>query len=85
MSERSIVDIAGWIGMVVILAAYGMVSAKRMEGDSLRYQVLNIIGAGLLTYNSYYFHAYPSVVVNLVWVIIGSYTMAHKGLKGRHR
>ena len=85
MTERNLVDIAGWIGVVAILIAYGLVSMKRMEGDSVRYQALNIIGAGLLIYNSYYFQAYPSVVVNLVWVIIGMYTMVHKSFKARNK
>ncbi len=73
--DRFLIDVAGWLGVVMVLAAYALVSARRIEGDALLYQALNIVGAALLIVNSFYYHAYPSVGVNIVWIGIGAYTL----------
>lgn len=73
-----LVDIAGWIGVVVLLIAYGLVSTKRMEGDDVGYQVLNIVGAILLVINSSHYGAYPSVGVNIVWTAIAIYALVRR-------
>jgi hypothetical protein len=70
MPSDLIVDILGWAGVAALLAAYGLVSLRRLEGNSVRYQVLNLIGGGLLIVNSFYYGAYPSVGVNIAWVMI---------------
>jgi hypothetical protein len=75
MSETFLVDVAGWLGVAALLAAYGLVSAKRLEGNSVLYQGLNVLGAGLLIVNSFYYGAYPSVAINLIWIGIGVYTL----------
>jgi hypothetical protein len=80
MEHNLLIDIIGWVGAVALLAAYGLVSAKRLEGNSVRYQLLNLLGGGLLILNSFYYGAYPSVGVNVVWIVIAIVT-----LLGRHR
>jgi len=75
-----LVDIAGWIGVVALLAAYALVSGRRLQGDSVAYQVLNVAGSALLILNSFYYGALPSVSVNLAWIGIGLYALARKGL-----
>lgn len=62
----------------MVLAAYALVSARRIEGDSVLYQALNIAGAALLVANSFYYRAYPSVGVNVVWVGIGMYALLRR-------
>ena len=39
------IEIAGWIAAVLILAAYGLLSAGKLTGKSVSYQVMNIVGA----------------------------------------
>ena len=73
-----LVDIAGWAGVVILLVAYGLVSTKRIEGNSVVYQFLNAIGAVMLIVNSFYYRAYPSVVVNIVWIGIAVYALGKK-------
>ncbi len=63
-------DIAGWIGALILLLAYGMVSFKKLRPDSGWYQLLNAIGSGLLIVNTVYYRAYPSAFVNIVWILI---------------
>ena len=70
-----LVDVAGWIGVVALLVAYGLVSTKRIEGDSVVYQMLNLVGAGLLIANSFYYGAYPSVGINVIWIGIAVYAL----------
>ena len=65
------IDTIGWIGAALLLLAYAMVSYKRLSGDSVRFQLLNLAGGLLLAVNSGYHGALPSVVVNAVWIVIG--------------
>ncbi len=72
------VDITGWLGAVLLLAAYGLVSTKRLEGNSYRFQALNLIGGALLGINAGYHGALPSFVVNVIWIIIGVAAILHR-------
>ncbi|MEJ2208509.1 MAG: hypothetical protein P8129_05660 [Anaerolineae bacterium] len=76
MEHNLPIDVAGWLGAVALLSAYALVSAKKLEGDSLRYQALNLLGGGLLIVNSFYYGAYPSVGVNVIWIVIAIVTLA---------
>lgn len=69
------VDVFGWVGAAALLSAYGLVSTSRLKGDSVRYQLLNLTGGGLLIANSLYYGAYPSVGVNVVWIAIALFTL----------
>ena len=70
MNADLIIDILGWIGVALLLVAYGLVSARKLDGDSLRYQMLNLLGSTLLILNSLFYGAYPSVGVNIAWIAI---------------
>lgn len=70
------VDIVGWAGAVLVLGAYGLVSAKRLEGDSVVYQLMNVLGAAGMLINTYVRGALPSAAVNLIWIGIGFYILA---------
>jgi len=85
MGENLVVDVAGWVGVAGLLIAYGLVSAKRIDGDSVVYQVLNVAGAGLLIVNSFYYGAYPSVGINVIWIGIGVYTLVGRWWRGRRK
>ncbi|MCF6318267.1 MAG: hypothetical protein L3J83_03150 [Proteobacteria bacterium] len=70
-----IIDICGWLGAVLFLIAYALVSKQVIKGNSLPFQLLNLIGAMLFIINSGYHGAYPSAVLNLIWVFIGTITI----------
>jgi hypothetical protein len=65
-----IIDLAGWLGAGILLAAYAMVSFDKLRAESFRYQFLNGVGSLLLIVNTVYYRAYPSAFVNVVWIII---------------
>ena len=68
--EAFTLDVLGWIGAAFILAAYGLVSFKKLAPDSFAYQGLNIAASILLLINTLYYGAYPSSFVNAVWAVI---------------
>ena len=70
MEHSLIVDILGWVGAVTLISAYGLVSIKKLEGDSVPYQLLNLAGGLCLIVNTVYYGAYPSSGVNLIWSLI---------------
>jgi hypothetical protein len=70
------VDIVGWAGAVLVLAAYGLVSTKRLDGDSVIYQALNVAGAAGMLINTYVRGALPSAALNVIWIGVGIYVLA---------
>jgi hypothetical protein len=62
------IDILGWLGALVLVAAYSLISYGSIDGRSPVYQTLNVIGSILLIVNTAWHRAWPSSVVNLVWV-----------------
>lgn len=77
------VDIVGWAGAVLVLAAYGLVSTKRLDGDSVAYQALNVAGAAGMVINTYVRGALPSAALNVIWIGVGLYVLAKVVLRRR--
>ena len=78
-----LVDLLGWIGAALILTAYALVSARRLEGDALAYQLPNLVGGLLLVVNTVYYGAYPSTAVNAVWIGVAGWSLLTRGRRGR--
>jgi hypothetical protein len=64
-------EIFGWYGALAILGAYALVSFSIITGDGLIFQLLNLTGGFGLLAIAYYKKVYQSVVLNIVWSIIG--------------
>lgn len=62
---------AGWIGATSTVVAYALVTQRRLAPDSLRFQAMNLAGAGLLAISSARSGAWPSAATNIVWMLIG--------------
>jgi len=73
-----LIDILGWLGVVLLLAAYALVSAKKLAGDAVLFQGMNMLGGALVLVNSFYYHAYPSVGVNIAWIAIALWTLGRR-------
>lgn len=71
----TVIDIVGWIGVVLIIGAYLLNSIGKASSTGFWYQVANVVGAIMIGVNSYVQHAYPSVSVNVVWALIGLYAI----------
>ncbi len=72
-----LVDILGWIGVALYVTAYYMVSAGRVSGRARSYQYLNLAGAVGVALNAFYYGAFPSAVVNVIWFAIALATLAN--------
>lgn len=75
-----LIDALGWLGTVLYLVAYALISLKKVEGDSPFYQGINLLAAILLIVNTYYWHAYPSLGLNLAWLGIALFTLGRSYL-----
>lgn len=80
MTTKLFIDILGWTGSVLYLLAYGLVSMKKAEGDSVIYQGMNIIAGALLIVYTLSLGAYATTGLNAVWVAIGLFTLGRKWL-----
>ncbi len=71
MNPGTIAAIAGWVGTVMLLLAYWLVSTDRVVGHGLGYQALNIggsVGLGLAAIGG---RVWSSATLNAVWALIG--------------
>lgn len=70
-----LVEGAGWIGAVLILGSYILVSMGRLDGRSALFQWLNVVGAAGFIVNSGWHRALPSTALNVVWLGVGLVTL----------
>jgi len=70
MDYSILVETVGWIGTFLLLTAYVLVSFKKLEGDSIKYQMINVVAGLCLVTNTLYHGAYPPSFLNAVWSII---------------
>lgn len=77
---NSVSSIAGWVGTVLILSAYFLVSTNRLKGTDKTYQSMNALGAIGVGLNVFNQQAWPALALQVVWLGI-----AFMGLwKARH-
>lgn len=66
-----VIAAVGWIGALAVLIAYGLNHRGRMQPHDTSYLVLNTVGAIGLLISCAAAGAWPSAVVNLIWLAIG--------------
>ena len=71
MTLGLLMEVVGWIGAVMILAGYGLLSAGKLDAKNPTYQWLNVVGALGFIANSSWNGAWPSAALNVIWVGIG--------------
>jgi len=64
------IEIIGWIGAALIVGAYYFDINGKLKSTSLIYIFCNLIGGIFFIINTFIHHAYPSMIVNIIWVII---------------
>ncbi len=70
-AERLLIEIVGWMGAGLILAAYLLLSSGKLTGQSPLYQWMNVVGAACFVINSGWNGAIPSAALNVAWLLIG--------------
>jgi hypothetical protein len=76
------VEVIGWVGAILILGAYALLSAGKLRSESLTYHFMNIFGAAGFVVNSGWNGAFPSAAMNVVWIGIGVYAV-HQARKAQ--
>ena len=71
-------EAAGWGGAAALLVAYGLASTGRLPATGRAFQNLNLLGSAALAANSGYHGAWPSAVLNLVWMAIAVATLTRR-------
>ena len=61
----------GWLGTLGTFGAYLLLSRGWLATHSLTYSMLNVIGGLLAACASAAYGAWPSVVSNVVWAVVG--------------
>jgi hypothetical protein len=64
-----IFTVLGWIGMVLVLLAYALLSTNKIENGKL-YQILNFLAATLMAIGLVPTKAWFSFVLQIIWAII---------------
>ena len=64
-----IFDIIGWVGMILVLLAYALLSSNKIK-NGYTYQVLNLLAAVLMAIGLYPKNAWFSFVLQIVWGIV---------------
>ncbi len=64
------IEIIGWIGAVLIVGAYYLNINNKIDSTSALYILSNLFGAIFFTINTLVHQAYPSMIVNIIWVFI---------------
>lgn len=79
------VEVLGWVGALLILGAYALLSSGRLKAETLTYHLMNILGAAGFVVNSGYNGAFPSAAMNVIWIGIGTYALAQRLGPARRR
>ena len=70
-----VIEIVGWAGAAMILIAYLLLSAGRLDARSTAYQGLNLVGAIAFVVNSGWNGAIPSATLNVIWAGIALFAL----------
>ena len=71
-----IIDTIGWFGSITLIAAYLLVSNKKIDSQSKAYQGMNVVASFCLIINTGFYGAYPATALNVVWVLVGLYFLS---------
>jgi len=76
-------DWAGYIGVALVLLAFFLLQERKLQGSSLTYQLMNILGAvGMMLSLCFGNFNLASFIMQVAWLLIGGYGMV-RGIKRR--
>jgi hypothetical protein len=67
---RMLVQVIGWVGALLLIISYLLISFGMLNATNPRFQLLNISGALLLGFSSIMLGAWFSVGLNIFWIAI---------------
>ena len=85
MTLDLLMEVVGWIGAILILAGYFLLSAGKLDARSRLYQWLNVVGAIGFIANSSWNGAWPSAALNVIWVGIGGVALTRIAMRASRK
>lgn len=71
------------VGLILLLTAFTLVDTGRIDRKSSWYQILNVIGAGLLALYAWELKAYVFVVLEVFWAVVAGLELVFNWVKKR--
>lgn len=65
-----LIEVLGWAASALIVGAYALNIYGKLDTKAPAYIWANLVGGTFFIVNTYAHQAYPSAVVNVVWVLI---------------
>lgn len=75
-------DILGWIGMILVLLAYILLSSNKIDNGNL-YQTLNLIAAIFMAIGLFPTKAWFSFSLQIVWAIVSIISIIKSNTKNK--
>ena len=69
-NTEMLIQTAGWIGTILIVLAYFLISHQYVTGKSKIYQLMNLFGAIGVGINVFHQEAWPALALQITWAII---------------
>ena len=66
----SFIDLTGFVGAILLVAAFYMITSGRWSSRTQWYQVLNTVAGGLLAYYTWEKGAYFAAAINIIWMTV---------------
>ena len=63
-------DLIGYAGVFMVLVAYTLLQARRMDGNGLAYPLVNLVGAILILISLFYKPNMPAIVMEAAWAVV---------------
>lgn len=70
-----LIQTVGWIGTILIVLAYFLVSRKYVTTESKIYQLTNLFGAAGVGINVFHQEAWPALALQINWAIIATVSL----------
>ncbi|MBS3147772.1 hypothetical protein J4219_02725 [Candidatus Woesearchaeota archaeon] len=67
------IDLVGFVGALLILLAFWLVTRKVVHPESFSYLSLNLLGALLLGVETYRRASYAALSLNIIWALVALY------------
>lgn len=64
------IEILGWVGMLLIVSAFFLVSHGKVSPKSSQYQLMNIAGSLGIGINVFFDRSWPVLALQVVWILV---------------
>jgi len=73
--REQVTELAGWLGVIFILIAYGLLSFGVLSADHIGYHALNLVGGVGIIVDALADKNYQPAVLNLIWIAIAVFAI----------